>query len=210
MRAKSKQPSPLCTRTTFECKHRRLNEVHLLYALNAFITLIFQYISCKFLQRIVTYYVKKLLNIISLTLKVVSSVLFSAHTINTMVFRCINPASPINCLKLLATNERQLIKAILCIFVFSYIEIFKYMQQILWSVLTLLQEMLRFLHSPSTEEPTPLRSEKMFKIYSSGLYSSAEINYVIYCSIPQKFTVHEKLNMHGLHLYSLIKLQSCA
>lgn len=48
----------------------------------------------------------------------------------------------------------------------------------------------------------------MLEIYGSGFL--AEINYVTYCSISQKFMVHEKLNMHGLHLYRLIKLWSCA
>lgn len=64
---------------------------------------------------------------------------------------------------------------------------------------TLLQDSSRFYVLQDQAVISPL-----LRIYGCGI--PAEINYITYRSIPQKFTVHEKLNMHGLHLYRLIKL----
>lgn len=68
----------------------------------------------------------------------------------------------------------------------------------------MIKEIPSVLHSPTPNNYPPLRTRETLRIYSSGI--PAEINYITYCSMPQKFTVHEKLNMHGLHLYRLIKL----
>lgn len=64
---------------------------------------------------------------------------------------------------------------------------------------TLLQDSSRFYVLQVQAVISPL-----LRIYGWGI--PAEINYITYRGIPQKFTVHEKLNMHGLHLYRLIKL----